>query len=133
MSTTETFPPVRLQDGETIVLVKRRSSWSVPFNKIITLGLFSIWWRRAWFVVTDRRVIARAGVFNTSETSLPMRFVQDASVERNWLGIAGVALSTAGGDASLESLSPLSPSDARGLADCILQQAHKTWEDAGRP
>ena len=61
-------------------------SWVATFVKVVTLGLFIPWWRAGWFVVTDRRLIVRYGIFNKSEIALPLHFVQDASVHRSWLG-----------------------------------------------
>mgnify|MGYP003297477245 CR=1 FL=1 len=39
-------------------------------------------WRARWFVLTDRRVIARWGVFNRNQAALLLDRVQDASLAR---------------------------------------------------
>ena len=39
-------------------------------------------WSRRWFVLTDRRVIARWGVFNRHQAALLLDRVQDASLSR---------------------------------------------------
>ena len=39
-------------------------------------------WSRKWFVLTDRRVIARWGVFNRNQAALLLDRVQDASLAR---------------------------------------------------
>ncbi len=39
-------------------------------------------WSRRWFVLTDRRVIARWGVFNRNQAALLLDRVQDASLAR---------------------------------------------------
>lgn len=39
-------------------------------------------WSRRWYVLTDRRVIARWGVFNRNQSALLLDRVQDASLAR---------------------------------------------------
>lgn len=39
-------------------------------------------WSRKWYVLTDRRVIARWGVFDRSQAALMLSRVQDVSLER---------------------------------------------------
>ena len=39
-------------------------------------------WSRRWFVLTDRRVIARWGVFNRNQAALLLDRIQDASLAR---------------------------------------------------
>lgn len=39
-------------------------------------------WSRRWYVLTDRRVIARWGVFNRNQAALLLDRVQDASLAR---------------------------------------------------
>ena len=55
---------------------------------IAALALF-VWlvfrwipWSRRWYVLTDRRVIARWGVFNRNQAALLLDRVQDASLAR---------------------------------------------------
>jgi membrane protein YdbS with pleckstrin-like domain len=121
---------VRLQDGEEVILALRRTSWLATLEKILTLGLYCFWWRVAWFVVTDRRLISKKGILNKTEIALPLYFVQDASFRRSWIGIADVRISTAGGDASISRLGPLRAQDARRLADTIMSQAKLVISDA---
>jgi uncharacterized membrane protein YdbT with pleckstrin-like domain len=118
----------RLQDGETVIFAFRRTSWQATLEKILTLGLYIFWWNVAWFVVTDRRLITKTGIFNKTEQALPLHFVQDASFHRSWIGIA---ISTAGGDASISRMGPLKAEDARRLADTIMAQAKRVISDAG--
>jgi Bacterial PH domain/Short C-terminal domain len=121
---------VRLQDGECVILELRRTSWQATLEKILTLGLYIFWWRAGWFVVTDRRLIAKKGILNKSEQALPLHFVQDASFHRSWLGIADVRISTAGGDASISRMGALRAEDARRLADTTMAQAKRVISDA---
>jgi len=117
-----------LHDDEAVILALRPSpGWVVLVNEIVTLGLYAIWWKRTAFVLTNQRIIYRRGVFNTIERSLPVRFVQDATVVTRWTGISGVWLSTAGGAASFEQISPLDSESARALKEAIMQAARAAW------
>lgn len=128
-----------LHDDETMILALRPSpGWVVLINEIVTLGLYAIWWKRTAFVLTNQRIIYRRGVFNTVERSLPVRFVQDATVITRWTGISGVMLSTAGGAASFEQISPLDAESARTFKDAVMRAARAAWPsptgaDAARP
>jgi len=121
---------VRLQEGEKVILALRRTSWNATLDKIVTLGLYIFWWNVAWFVVTDRRLIAKKGILNKTEIALPLHFIQDAAFHRSWIGIADVRISTAGGEASISSMGPLAAKDARQLADTVMAQAKRVISDA---
>lgn len=121
-------PGLRLRDGERVLLAFRPSpGWVVLINKIVTLWLYTIWWKRTGFILTDQRVIYKRGVLNATERSLPLRFVQDATVVSKWYGVAGVRVSTAGGADGFEQLSPLSVGNARRFKDALLDAAQATW------
>jgi uncharacterized membrane protein YdbT with pleckstrin-like domain len=113
---------VRLQEGEEIILIVKPN----PFNgfMILTLGLYFPWWSATWFVVTNRRLITKQGIFNKTEVNLPLHFVQDASVHTSWQGVGRVEVSTAGGANGVSRILPLKPQDARQLADTIMAQAN---------
>lgn len=51
---------------------------------IVGLSLFVTWipWRARWFILTDRRVIARWGVLNRNQAALLLDRIQDASLLR---------------------------------------------------
>ncbi len=51
---------------------------------VVGLLLFIVWipWRSRWFVLTDRRVIARWGVLNRNQAALLLDRIQDASLMR---------------------------------------------------
>lgn len=55
----------------------------VTFALVGILLLF-MWipWRGHWFILTDRRVIARWGVFNRNQAALLLERIQDASLLR---------------------------------------------------
>ena len=123
--------PVRLQDGEEVILALRRTSWLATAYKIVTLGLYIPWWRAAWFVLTDRRLIAKEGILNKTEVALPLHFIQDASVQRAWDGVGRVDVSTAGGGEGSLVLEPLRAEDARRFADTIMLHAKRAIAGAG--
>jgi uncharacterized membrane protein YdbT with pleckstrin-like domain len=51
---------------------------------LLLLWLFVRWipWSRRWYVLTDRRVIARWGVLNRNQAALLLDRIQDASLAR---------------------------------------------------
>ena len=51
---------------------------------LLTIWIFFRWipWSAKWFVLTDRRVIARWGVFNRNQAALLLDRIQDASLAR---------------------------------------------------
>ena len=51
---------------------------------VLSLWLLFRWipWSRRWFVLTDRRVIAKWGVFNRNQAALLLDRIQDASLAR---------------------------------------------------
>ena len=51
---------------------------------LLTLWILFRWipWSAKWFVLTDRRVIARWGVFNRNQAALLLDRIQDASLAR---------------------------------------------------
>ena len=55
----------------------------VPFAFLTLVYLF-VWinWRGRWFILTDRRVIARWGVLNRNQAALLLERIQDASLLR---------------------------------------------------
>jgi uncharacterized membrane protein YdbT with pleckstrin-like domain len=121
-------PGLRLRNDEQLIKALRPSPrWIVLVNQILTLGLYTFWWRRTGFVLTDQRIIYRRGMLNTIEQSLPLRFVQDATVLTRWNGIAAVVVSTAGGHEGFEHLSPLTKAEARDLKEALLEAAGRTW------
>ena len=56
---------------------------------LVAAALLLVWllfrwipWSRRWYVLTDRRVIARWGVFNRNQAALLLDRIQDASIAR---------------------------------------------------
>lgn len=131
MTDVSRWPPpsgLLLHDDETVIMVLRPSPrWVVLVNEIATLGLYAIWWKRTAFILTNERIIYRRGVLNTIERSLPVRFVQDATVLTRWTGVSAVLLSTAGGAESFEQLSPLAADAARAFRDAVMEAARAAW------
>jgi uncharacterized membrane protein YdbT with pleckstrin-like domain len=122
---------IRLQDGEAVVLALRPTSWLATCTKVVTLGLYIPWWRVTWFVLTDRRLIAKIGILNKSERALPLYYVQDVSVHRTLFGVGRVEVSTAGGAYGSLQLVWLTAADSRRLADAIVAQAKRPTATSG--
>ncbi len=124
---------VRLQADEQILLQFRRTAWGNQiFRKVFTLGLYVPWWRAACYVVTDQRLITKKGILNKTDVSLPLKYVQDASVHRAWYDVARVDISTAGGNEGLSRMGDLKPKHARQLADTIMAHAKRSAEPSSR-
>jgi hypothetical protein len=70
-------------------------------------------------------LITKKVILSKDDVSLPLNFLQDASVHRNWYGIASVDLSTAGGNEGLSRLGLLRRKDARQHADTTMAQAKR--------
>lgn len=115
---------LRLQDGEEVLLRMNPLSWQSGLM-LPTLGLWYFWAKATWYVVTDRRLITKKGILNKTEISLPLHFVQDASVHISVGGAARVTVSTAGGGAGISQMMALAKGDAPKLADTIMSQAMK--------
>lgn len=59
------------------------------YGVLLVAALLLLWmvfrwipWSRRWYVLTDRRVIARWGVFNRTQAALLLDRIQDASLTR---------------------------------------------------
>lgn len=124
---------IRLQDDEEIILAFRSTAWIATAIKILSLGLYIPWWRVGWLVLTDHRVTMCYGIFNKSERTLPLRFTQDASVSRSWLGNAKILISTAGGSSGDLEFPALKPKHARQFADATMLQARRVKEVRADP
>jgi uncharacterized membrane protein YdbT with pleckstrin-like domain len=116
---------VRLQDEEKVLLALRETSWEGTLAKIVTLGLYVLWWNVKWYVVTDRRLVTKKGIFSKTEVALPLHFVQDVSVHCSPYNTGSVKISTAGGPEGVSRIKSLKAADARQLADTIMSQARR--------
>ena len=86
------WEPLVILDLMLFVLALYFSGIEQPALVIACLGVFillTIWilvrwipWSAKWFVLTDRRVIARWGVFNRNQAALLLDRIQDASLAR---------------------------------------------------
>jgi uncharacterized membrane protein YdbT with pleckstrin-like domain len=86
------WEPLVLLDLLLVVLALYFSGVLLPALSVACLAVFvllTIWivvrwipWSAKWFVLTDRRVISRWGVFNRNQSALLLDRVQDASLAR---------------------------------------------------
>lgn len=114
---------LRIEADETVVYPTIHPSGPlVWFRYAITLGLYEFWRKATCLTVTDRRVIYHAGLISKTERTLPLHFLQDASL-RTVLGSSYVSFSTAGREAGFETFGPCWPEQARSLKDTIVDRA----------
>ena len=101
----------------------------------VGLLLFFVWipWRARWFVLTDRRVIARWGVLNRNQAALLLERIQDASLMRPF----PLSLIRDYGEIHVESAGELSDEKiSAGLRDLRMVGAsrfYRTMTDALTP
>jgi membrane protein YdbS with pleckstrin-like domain len=112
-----------LASGESIVFACRPAKLPRFALYLITLGLYEFWRRANLYAVTDRRVTERAGRITGTEASLPLFYVQDATI-RTFLGHGYVYVSTAGGEGGDMSTRWLPRANAETFRTEILERAH---------
>jgi len=129
---TRTVPVkgIALLPGERTLIVQRPYVGGVYSLFVVTLGLYTIWWRRHLFVLTSQRVIEARGIINRSVRSVPLGRVQDATLKRQ-LWVAQIKLSTAGGAGGIESIGPLSNPGARQFQEALLSLTHSSGDGTG--
>jgi len=121
---------IELQPGEHVVIIEHPYFWGVIPRYVFTLGLYAFWRSRAYFILTDQRVISAAGIVNRIVKSIPLARVQDATLHRN-LWIAEVRFTSAGGAAGIERLGPFSNPGARQFQQSLLSLAHISGDGTG--
>lgn len=112
-----------LADGEAVEFACRPAKVPRLALYIGTLGLYEFWRRANFYVVTDRRVAERAGRITGTEASLPIFYVQDATI-RTFLWWGYVYVSTAGGEGGDLSTRWIGKGDARRLRREVLDRSH---------
>ena len=121
-----------LAEGESIIFACRPAKAPRFALYLITLGLYEFWRRVSFYAVTDRRAAARAGRITNTEASLPLFYVQDATI-RTFLGWGYVYVSTAGGEGGDLETQWLPKDDARRFRSEILERAHSERETRRAP
>jgi membrane protein YdbS with pleckstrin-like domain len=111
----------RLQDGEQVLVSAHPGGWLNAGRYFWTLGLYELWRKATWYVVTDRRVIQTSGLVTRSERSLPLAMIQDVTVTTT-LGVGRILLTTAGGPAAVERMYPLTTADACSIQAAIIER-----------
>ena len=111
------------QPGEVEVRQLRPTPLAIQYY-IVTLGLYEIWRGRKRFILTNQRAIISKGVMHRGVRFVPLDRVQDATLT-NFLWIAGIHLTSAGGVSSIEAMAPLRTREARTfLADLTGRIGH---------
>lgn len=108
---------LKLAPGERPLFVRNPPRPMVFAQLAFTFGLYEIWRRRTFFILTTERVVLAKGLISRSVKSIPIAKVQDIDVETVlWSG--RVRLSSAGAPGlGLIALSPMWMEDAQLFAD----------------
>jgi hypothetical protein len=115
---------LRLEDGEKVISQAHPTGPVVGLAYVMSLGLYAYWRAAEQLTITDRRVVYQKGLVTKTERSLPLHFVQDATV-RTVVWSSHVTLSTAGGAEGVGSFGPCRPEEARALKDLIVDSARQ--------
>jgi hypothetical protein len=116
---------LRLEDSEKVIAQAHPSGPVVWIAYVLSLGLYAYWRAAEQLTITDRRVVYQKGLVTKTERSLPLHFVQDATV-RTVVWSSHVTLSTAGGAEGVGSFGPCWLGDARALKDLIVDSARQS-------
>jgi membrane protein YdbS with pleckstrin-like domain len=118
-----------LGQGEEVLANEHPSPVGSLAAYLFTLGLYEIWRRHRFFIVTNRRVAVANGVVIKNLKAIPIDRVQDVALHTRIL-TGGVSLSSAGGFLGVEAMEPLRKAKARALANAI-QAAQSSSPDRG--
>jgi len=83
-------------------MIKRQSKRRPQFwlKTIFSLGLWLLWWRNNYLVLTKRSIVRHSGVFSRDERAIPLNQVQDVTINygiiRRLLGLGDIAIDSAG-------------------------------------
>ena len=111
---------IKVQEGESVLLVTRPTIVAVWPKFLLTLGLYGFWHRRNTWVLTDRRVLIGKGIITRSESSIPLRSVNDAVYQRKGLFAYCEIASVRRGRPDVRRVGPLSIWRAHQFAQEIL-------------
>lgn len=112
-----------LAEGEQVEFACRPARLPRFALYLVTLGLYEFWRRATFYVVTNRRTAERAGLITRTETSLPLFYVQDATI-KTFLAWGAIYVSTAGGEGGAMATRWIGKADAQSLRREILDRAH---------
>lgn len=120
-------PQLRVNPDESLIRFESpyRAAPLIVGAYIVTLGLYEFWRQVTLFAITNKRLISRKGlIFTKTEQSLPLHFVQDATIKHVFWW-ASITVSTAGGPSALSTLGPLSNRSARLFKNELLAAAQQ--------
>ena len=106
---------------------------------LFSLLLQKLHYEQRWYIVTDRSLRIRAGIWNVRETTMTFANIQDIRVQRGplqlVLGLADVEVASAGGTVTQHGMIPHRAvfggvEDAEGLRDLLTERLRR-YRDAG--
>lgn len=106
---------------------------------LISLLLQKLNYEQRWYIVTDRSLRIRAGIWIVRETTMTFANIQDIRVQRGplqlVLGLADVEVASAGGTVTQHGMMPhravfSGVEDAEGLRDLLTERLRR-YRDAG--
>jgi membrane protein YdbS with pleckstrin-like domain len=118
-----------LGQGEEVLANEHPNPLGSLAAYLFTVGLYEIWRRHRFFIITNRRVAVANGVVIKNLKAIPIDRVQDVALHTRVL-TGGVSLSSAGGFLGVEAMGPLRRGKARALANAI-QGAQSSSPDRG--
>jgi len=118
----ESASRVTLFEDESVVMTARPSLISTLPKLIVTLGLYELWRRRNTTILTNRRILFGAGIFQRTEQSIPLSNVNDVVFIRRGVNCYAQVAGTHRGRNSMKEIGPLSASVCRRFVGELLKR-----------
>ena len=123
---------VQLAEGEEVIMSLRPCPSGSWYLYPITLGLWEMWRQAKSYTLTNHRIIEKKGIFSKSDSSLPLFYVQDASLKTWFFPRWGkIAVSTAGEVGGFTSTMWLRREEGRKFREEIVQSAQHARQTEG--
>ena len=114
---------------------------SVVMIPLMPIVLPLVWWfkrleyRHIRMYLTERTLVVHKGVFNKSESTVPLEKVTDLAVKQGpimkWCGVEAISVETAGQSMGGALVQLVGVQDARGFRDAVLEQKDRLTESGG--
>jgi len=135
------LPKTKLAPGARVVWLGAVAAgvvvWAV--SALVSLLLQKLNYEQRWYIVTDRSLRIRAGIWTVRETTMTFANIQDIRVTRDplqlVLGLADVEVASAGGTVTQHGMMPhravfSGVDEAEGLRDLLTERLRR-YRDAG--